>query len=195
MSNSLQPMDCRLPGLPVHHKLLELVDIFKLCLSSWWWHPTISSSVVPFSSCLQSFPESGLFKWVSSSHKVAQSIGVSSGLISFRMEWLDLLAVQGTLKSLLQHHSLKASILLHSTFFIVQLSHPYMWRVWEGKKKDTERWSAHVGRCPICYWRSGENNSRKNDEMEPKQKQHTVVDVTGDERKVWCCKEQYFIAL
>ena len=65
-----------------------------------------------------------------------QSIGVSastsvlpmnqSGLISFRIDWLDLLAVQGTLKSLLQHHSLKASILLHSAFFIVQLSHPYM---------------------------------------------------------------------
>ena len=49
-----------------------------------------------------------------------------SGLISFRMEWLDLLAVQGTLKSLLQHHSSKASILWHSAFFIVQLSHPYM---------------------------------------------------------------------
>ena len=48
------------------------------------------------------------------------------GLISFRMDWLDLLAVQGTLKSLLQHHSLKASILRHSAFFIVQLSHPYM---------------------------------------------------------------------
>ena len=64
-----------------------------------------------------------------------QSIGVSasasvlpfySGLISFRMDWLDLLAVQGTLKSLLQHHSSKASILQHSAFFIVQLSHPYM---------------------------------------------------------------------
>ena len=53
-----------------------------------------------------------------------QSIGVSSGLISFRMDWLDLLAVQGTLKSLLQHHSSKASILKHSAFFIVQLSHP-----------------------------------------------------------------------
>ena len=66
-----------------------------------------------------------------------QSIGASpsasvlpmneySGLISFRMDWLDLLAVQGTLKSLFQHHSSKASILWHSTFFIVQLSHPYM---------------------------------------------------------------------
>ena len=55
-----------------------------------------------------------------------QSFNEYSGLISFRMDWLDLLAVQGTLKSLLQHHSLRASILLHSAFFVVQLSHPYM---------------------------------------------------------------------
>ena len=115
-------------------------------------HPLLSPSPPAFNLS----QNQGLFKWVSSSHQVAQSIGVSSGLISFRMEWLDLLAVQGTLKSLLQHHSSKVSILLHSTFFIVQLSHPYMWRVWKGKKKDTERWSAHVGRCPICYWRSVE---------------------------------------
>ena len=60
------------------------------------------------------------------------------GLISFRMEWLDLLAVQGTLKSLLQHHSLKASILLHSAFFIVQLSHPYMTM---GKTIALTRWT------------------------------------------------------
>ena len=73
-----------------------------------------------------------LFQWVSSSHQVAKvlcSISPSneySRLISFRMDWLDLLAVQGTLKSLLQHHSSKTSILRHSAFFIVQLSHPYM---------------------------------------------------------------------
>ena len=76
-----------------------------------------------------------LFKWVSSSSQVAKywsftfNISASSehsGPISFRMDWLDLLAVQGTLKSLLQHHSSKASILQCSTFFIVQLSHPYM---------------------------------------------------------------------
>ena len=97
-------------------------------------HP---SSVVPFSSWLQSFPASGSFplSWFFASG--GQSIGVSastsvlpmneySGLISFRMDWLDLLAVQGTLKSLLQHHSSKASIFQHSTFFIVQLSHSYM---------------------------------------------------------------------
>ena len=78
----------------------------------------------------------GLFQGVSSSHQVAKkywsfSFNISpsnkySGLISFRMNWLDLLAVQGTLKSLLQYHSSKASILRHSAFFIVQLSHPYM---------------------------------------------------------------------
>ena len=56
----------------------------------------------------------------------ASVLPMNSGLISYRMDWLDLLAAQGTLKSLLQHHSSKASILLHSAFFIVQLSHPYM---------------------------------------------------------------------
>ena len=102
---------------------------------SRWCHPTISSSVIPFSSCPQSLPASGLFQWVSSSHEVAkvlelqlqhQSHNEHPGLISFRIDWLDLLAVQGTLKSLLQHHSSKASILQHSAFFIVQLSHPYV---------------------------------------------------------------------
>ena len=96
--------------------------------SSQWSHPAISSSAVPF-SCPQflpasgSFPMSQLFSWG------GQSIGVSalaSGLISFRMDWLDLLSVQGTLKNLLQHHSSKASILRLSAFFTVQLSHPYM---------------------------------------------------------------------
>ena len=92
-------------------------------------HPAISSSVIPFSSCPQSlpasesFPMSQLFAWG------GQSTGVSAlgsflpkntqGWSSFRMDWLDLLAVQGTLKSLLQHHSSKASILRHSAFFTV----------------------------------------------------------------------------
>ena len=76
-----------------------------------------------------------LFQWVNSSHEVAKVLSFSfsiipskeiPGLISFRMDWLDLLAVQGTLKSLLQHHSSKASSLRHSAFFTVQLSHPYM---------------------------------------------------------------------
>ena len=56
------------------------------------------------------------------------------------------------------------------------------------QKDDAERWTPQVGMCPVCYWR---NNSRKNEETEPKQKQHPVVDVTSDGSKVWCCKEQY----
>ena len=105
------------------------------CPLSWWCHPTISSSVIPFPSHLQSFPAS-----VFSSESVLRSrwpkywsfsfssspSNEYSGLISFRMDWLDLLAVQGTLKSLFQHHSSKASILWCPVFFIVQLSHPYM---------------------------------------------------------------------
>ena len=97
---------------------------------SRWCHPTISSSVVPF-SCPQSFPASGSFQMSQPFTSGGQSIGVSAskeipGLISFRMDWLDLLAVQGTLKNLLQHHSSNVSILPHSAFFIAQLSHPYM---------------------------------------------------------------------
>ena len=103
---------------------------------SQWCDPTIPSSVVPFSSCLQSFPASGSFpvsQFFTSGGQNYQSFSSSnspsnehSGLISFRMDSLDLLAVQGTLKSLLQHHNLKASILRRSVFLIVQLSHPYM---------------------------------------------------------------------
>ena len=106
------------------------------CPLSRWFHPTISSSVIPFSSHLQSFTASGAFPVSHFFTSGGQSIGVSSfsmspsneysELISFKIEWLDLLAVQGTLKSLLQHHSSKASILWHSALFIVQLSHPYM---------------------------------------------------------------------
>ena len=106
------------------------------CPSSRWCHPTISSSVIPFSSCLQSFPASESFqmsqlfhirwpKYWSFSFSISPS-NEYSGLISFRMDCLDLLAVQGILKSLLQQHSSKASILWHLAFFIVQLSHPYM---------------------------------------------------------------------
>ena len=99
------------------------------CPSSQWCHPTISSSVTPFSSCLQSFPNIRVFsnelvlhirwpKYWSFSFSISPS-DEYSGLISFRIDWFDLLAVQGTLKSLLQHHSSKASILQHSAFFIV----------------------------------------------------------------------------
>ena len=102
---------------------------------SWWCHLTIWSSIIPFSS-LQSFPTSGSFQMSQLFTSGGQNIKSFSfnispsneypGLISFRMDWLDLLAVQGTLKSFVQHHSSKASILRCSDFFIVQLSHPYM---------------------------------------------------------------------
>ena len=105
------------------------------CPLNWWCHPTSSSSVVPFFSHLQSFPESGSFqesvfhirwpKYWSFSFSISPSNEYSEP-ISFRKDWLDLPAVQGTLKSLLQYHNSKASILQHSAFFIVQLSHPYM---------------------------------------------------------------------
>ena len=94
-------------------------------------HPLLSPSLPAFSLS----QHQDLFKWVSSLHQVAKVLEFQltispsneySGLISLRIDWFGLLAVQGTLKSLLQHHSLKASILLLSAFFIVQLSHPYM---------------------------------------------------------------------
>ena len=105
------------------------------CPLSVWFYPTISSSVVPF-SLLQSFPASGSFpvSWFFSSG--GHSIGVSASAsvlpmniqdwLFFRIDWLGLLEVQGSLKSLLQHHNSKASILRQSAFFIVQFSHPYM---------------------------------------------------------------------
>ena len=102
--------------------------------SSQWCHPAISSSVVPFSSCPQSLPASESFLMSQLFALGVQSTGASAlasflpkkWLISFRMDWLDLLSVQETLKSLLKHHSSKASIPWHSAFFTVQLSHPYM---------------------------------------------------------------------
>ena len=105
------------------------------CPLCWWYHTTISSSVVPLSSCLLSFTTSGSFPmsqfFTSGGQSIRASVSISpsseySGLISFRMDWLDLLAVQNTLKSLLQHHSSKVSILRCSAFFMVQLLHPYI---------------------------------------------------------------------
>ena len=138
-------MDCSTPGFPVHHQLTELAQTLPW---SKWCHPTISSSIVPFSSCLQSFPASGSFSNESVLHirwpkywNFSFSISPSnkySGLISFRIYGFDLLAVQGTLKSLLQHHSSKASILQCSAFFIVQISHPYMTT---GKTIALTRWT------------------------------------------------------
>ena len=132
MSDSLQPHEPQHARLPCPSPTPGIYS--NPCPLSQWCHPPISSSVIPFSSCPQSFPAQGLFQWVSSSHQWPKywsfSFKISpfneySGLISFRMDCLNLLVVQGTLKSLLQYHSSKASILCLA-FFIVQLSHPYM---------------------------------------------------------------------
>ena len=136
------PMDCNTPGLPVHHQLQEFTQTHV-----HWAGDAIQPShplSCPSPPAFNLPQHQGLFKWVSSSHQVA-NIGVSasasneySGLISFRMDWLDLLAVQETLKSLLQHHSSKESILWHSAFFMVQLSHPHMTT---GKTIGLTRWT------------------------------------------------------
>ena len=130
VSDSLQPQGLQHARPPCPSPTPRVYS--DSCPLSQWCHPTISSSVVPFSSHLQSFPasnESVLRVWWpkywSFSFKISPS-NEYSGLISFRMDWLDLLVVQGPLKSLLQHPSSKGSILQHSAFFIVQLSHPHM---------------------------------------------------------------------
>ena len=125
-------MDCSMSGFPVHHQLLELIQ-FHVCWVSdatQPCHPLLSPFLPPsiFPSIRVFSNESGLCirwpKYWSFSFSISPSTEYSR-LISFRMVWLDLLAVRGSLRSLLQHHSLKASILLCSAFFIVQLSHPY----------------------------------------------------------------------
>ena len=133
MPDSLRPHGLQHPSFPVLHHLPELAQTHV-----HWVSDAIQPShhpVVPFSSCLQSFPASGSFSMSWLSNQVVNywsfSFSISppneySGLISFRIDWFDLLAVQGTLKSLLQHHSSKASILQRSAFFMVQLTHPYM---------------------------------------------------------------------
>ena len=123
-----------MPGLPVHHQLPESTQTHVHWVSDAIQpsHPLSS----PSPPALNLSQNQGLFKWVSSLHQVAKVLEFQlqhqsfqwteiQGLISFRKDWLDLLAVQGTLKSVLEHHSSKASILRCSAFFIVQLSHPY----------------------------------------------------------------------
>ena len=120
------PMNRSMPGLPVHRHLPEFTQshVHRVGDAIQPSHPLSSPSPpAPNPSQHQS-----LFQWVNSAQSFSFSIIPSKeipGLISFRMDWLDLLAVQGTLKSLLQHHSSKPSILRSSAFFIVQLSHPY----------------------------------------------------------------------
>ena len=133
MSDSLQPHGLQHTRPPGPSPTLGAYP--NSCLLSWWCHPTISSTVVPFSSCLQSFPASGFFSVSQFFSSGGQSIGVSTSTSVLPMNTQDwsplgwtgwISAVQGTLKSLLQYHSSKTSILRCSAFFIVQLSHPYM---------------------------------------------------------------------
>ena len=123
------PMNCSTPGLPVHHQLLEFTQTHAHRVGDAIQpsHPLSSPSPAPNPSLFSndSTPHMRWPKYCSFSLSVSPS-NEYSGLISFRMDWLDLLAVQGTLKSLLQHHSSKAPIFQHSAFFTVQLSHPYM---------------------------------------------------------------------
>ena len=115
------------------------------CPLSRWGHPTTSSSVIPFSSCPQSFPASGSFQMSQPFAAGGQSIGVSAStsvLPKTTQDWSPLgWTGQGTLKSLLQHHSSKASILQCSAFFTVQLSHPYMTT---GKTIALTRWTLAI---------------------------------------------------
>ena len=138
-------MDCSTPGFPVLYYLLEFAPID----GHWVIHPSHRLST-PSPPALNLSQHQGVFQWVSTSRRLPKywsfSFSISpsnehSGLISFRMNWLDLLAVQGTLKSLLQHHSSKASILRHSALFIVQLLHPYMTT---GKTIALTRWTLVV---------------------------------------------------
>ena len=129
MSHSLQPHGLQHTRLPCPWPAPGACS--NSCLLSQWCHPTISSFVIPFSSCLQSFLASGSFQMSQFFTSDGKNIGVSVSTSILPMniqdiDWLDLLADQGTLKSLLQHHSSKASILQCSAFFMVQLSHPYI---------------------------------------------------------------------
>ena len=126
------PMDCSTPGLPVHYQLLELLKLMSIELVMPSNHiilchpvllpPSIFPSIRVFSN--ESVLHVRWQKYYSFSFSISPA-NECSGLISFRMDWLDLLAIQGTLKSLLQHHSSKTSILRLSAFFRVELSHPY----------------------------------------------------------------------
>ena len=152
MSNSLWSHEQR------YSRLSYLSLSPGVCSNSWplsqWCHPTISSSVSPFSSFPQSLPAPGSFPMSGLFVLCGQSIGVlASGSLSneysrfipFRIDWLDLLAVQGILNSLLQHHNLKTSILWCSVFFMVQLSHLY---ITTGKTIALTIWTV-VSKCYI----------------------------------------------
>ena len=137
-------MDYSTPGFPVHHQLPELAQTHVLRVSDSFNHLILCHP----SPAVNLSQHQGLYQGVSSLHQAAKvlaalSFSISpsnkhSGLIFFRIDWLDVCAIQGTLKSLLQHHSSKPSILWHSDFVIVQLSPPYMTT---GKTIALTRWT------------------------------------------------------
>ena len=158
MSDSLQPHESQHARPPCPSPTPRVRS--NSCPSSQWCHLAISSSVIPFSSCPQSlpasesFPMSQLFTWG------GQSTGVSAlasflpndhpGLISFRMDWLDLFAVQGTLKSLLQHHS--SSILQRSAFFTPK-SHTHLFHFHQEALDDTTLMTKREEELKRCLMR------------------------------------------
>ena len=148
-------MNRSMPVLPVHHQLPEFTQthVHQVSDAIQPSHPLLSPSPpAPIPPSIRVFSNESTLcmrgpKYWSFSFSIIPSKGVP-GLISFRMDWLDLLAVQGTLKSLLQHHSSKASILRRSAFFTVQLSHPYMTT---GKTIALTR-QTFVGKVSLCFW-------------------------------------------
>ena len=147
-------MNCSTPGLPVHHQLPEFTQthVHRVSDASSHLipcHPLLLLPPIPPSIRVFSNESTLSIKWPkywSFSFSIIAS-NEHPGLISYRMDWVDLLAVQGTLKSLLQHHSSKASILRRSAFFTVQLSHPYMTT---GKTIALTRWT-FVGKLMSCF--------------------------------------------
>ena len=148
-------MYCSTPGFPVHHQLPELAQTHGHCIGDAIQpsHPLLSPSPPAFNLS----QHQGLFQWASSSHRRPKHWSFSfsfspsneySVLISFRVDWLDLLAVQGTLKSLLQHHSSTPSVFRCSAFLTVQLSHPYMLT---GKTIALTRWT-FVGKVMSLFF-------------------------------------------
>ena len=131
VSDSLRPHGLQHTTLPCPS--LSPRACSNSCPFTQWWHPTSSSSVIPSPPAVNHSQQQGLFQWSTLNIRWPKywSFSISpsreySGLISFRIDWLSLPAVQGTLKSLLQHHSSKTSILPSSAFFMVQFSHLYM---------------------------------------------------------------------
>ena len=143
LSDSLQPHESQHARPPCPYQLPELTQTHVHWVDAIQPSHPLSSPFPPAPIP----PSISLFQWVNTSHEVAKVLEFSysiipskeiPGLISVRMDWVDLLAVQGTLRSLLQYHSSKASILQHSAFFTVQLSHPYMTT---GKTIALTRWT------------------------------------------------------